>query len=193
MFEIANIYLKQAQGLPLEILGLGMISTKPYREVKGDLESLLGQFHIEDIHINLAAQSGKISVLHGDENIELGEISTLKNGRTSISMSIAQLAKVATFHPSYQPIPNTSSIIEDLTFTVPEKTLIGEVIRDIKLSSTLIETVELKDIYNQNYSFTISYLDREKSLSTSDIEPVRKEVVWKLEEKYQMKLVGSLN
>jgi hypothetical protein len=40
------VYRKQPEGLPVEMLLLGMVSSRSFREVKGDLETLLSRLHI---------------------------------------------------------------------------------------------------------------------------------------------------
>ena len=70
---------------------------------------------------------------------------------------MSQLLKIAASHPIYQSIPKTAELKEDLTFTLPKKTLIGEVLASLKKADGLVKSVELKDQYKQNYTFGISY------------------------------------
>lgn len=199
VFEIANVYRKQPEGLPVEMLLLGMVSSRAFREVKGDLETLLSRLYIttfiqelNDPQIPAIAQSSILkTVVNGDE-VQLGTIAVLKNGRTVIQLGISNLMSVVKNHPTYQPIPQTAHIIEDLTFTLPNESLIGVLVAEMKKVSSQIEFVEFKDIYKQNATFTVSYLDRTKNLSGADIEPIRKEIVNLMKTKYNAQLVGTI-
>jgi phenylalanyl-tRNA synthetase beta chain len=50
VFEIAHVYQPQAKGLPHELLLLSAVSSKGYREVKGETESLLERFFIKEVN-----------------------------------------------------------------------------------------------------------------------------------------------
>lgn len=83
-------------------------------------------------------------------------------------------------------------LIEDLTFTLPAKTAIGEVITKISKLNPIISKVELKDIYKQNHTFTIEYHDLKKNLAVTDIEQLRRDIVRQVEKSFQAQLVGEV-
>ena len=99
---------------------------------------------------------------------------------------------VAKKHPTYQSIPTTAEVREDITLTLPEKTLVGEVIETLKNSHALITSVELKNKYQQNYSFAIVYWSPESNLSSVDVEPARKALVLAATKKHKAALVGEI-
>lgn len=86
------------------------------------------------------------------------------------------LEKLANLSRKYKPISLYPPIIEDLTLTIPEGTLVGEVISNIKQVSKLVNNVELVSIHERNFSFRITYQDQTKNLTDKDIEPLRKKL-----------------
>ncbi len=192
VFEIANIYLPRKNNLPEETLRLSIVSTKPYREVRGIVENLLGQFFIKEIAVTQNTDTtGTITVINSGKVVKLGTIQIITNNRIAIELEFAKLLQIVKTHPTYQPIPKTAIVTEDLTFTLPKKIRVGEIMKLISESSTLITDVELKGIYNQNYSFAITYHDPKNNLASDDLKPVRKKIVQELE-KQQGILVGTL-
>lgn len=205
VFEIANVYLLRNNDLPEETLRLTIVSadtTQPslethYRNTIGMLESLLQQFFIDKVQITQTADSqGKVSVENpsseSGEIVELGTVSVLAGNRVAIEIEFAKLLSVVQTHPTYQPVPKTAIVTEDMTFTLPEHTAVGEVIEAIQSVSELITSVELKDIYNQNYSFEITYYDPEKNLSSEDVQPIRKSISQQLNTTFTAQLVGAV-
>jgi phenylalanyl-tRNA synthetase beta subunit len=96
-------------------------------------------------------------------------------------------------HPKYIPIINTPPIIEDLTFTLKPKTIIGHLMKDIKSVSPLIRSTDLKDVYQRNFTFTITYRHKTKPLTDQEIAPIRKKIVQSLYKKHSAQLVGNLS
>lgn len=198
VFEIANVYHPRSSQLPDEVLHLTMVSTKDFRQVKGDLEALLGRFFVKNLQITpskstLFDQSGEICAenKHG-KSIKIGVLGSLKNNIIAVDVVLADVWQVIHSHPKYQPIPKQSPIIEDMTFTLTAKTLVGEVIDSIKATSPLIHTVTLHDLYQHNATFTIEYLSDEHALTTQIVEPIRKQIAEMIQNQYQGKLVGSI-
>lgn len=195
VFEMAYVYQPQTDHIPQQDLWLTLLSSKPYRQVKGDVEALLAQlflsqveFQPHDYQHEKVTQSAQILV----DSQELGQLHVLKNGRVAVALDMHMLTTLAKSHPTYQPIPCTAEIIEDLTFTFPQKTLIGPVMTSMQSVDPLIKKVELKDQYQQNFTFTIHYQDQGKNLSGEDIEPIRKRIIDELDHTYQAKLVGQV-
>ncbi|MBT3250127.1 MAG: phenylalanine--tRNA ligase subunit beta [Candidatus Pacebacteria bacterium] len=196
VFEIANIYPPQnSDHLPDEKMVLSLVSTKEYRLVRGMLESLLNQLFITNHEIidhkkttKPFSQSAEILV---EKNI-IGTIGVLESGKIGVEIAFTKLLEMTNTHPTYQPIPKSMPIIEDLTFTLPKEIAVGEVITTLKNTDKLITAVELKDIYKKNYTFTINFHDLKRNLSASDIEPIRKSIVKQIEKQHQAKLVGEV-
>ncbi|MGD9129894.1 MAG: phenylalanine--tRNA ligase subunit beta [Candidatus Woesebacteria bacterium] len=189
-FELANVYHPQTDNLPNEELRLTMLSNRAYRKVKGDLEALLNQFYINDIKIE--EKESQTADILTSEKLKLGTIKILKNKMTAIDITMATLIEAAHAYPNYQAIPKTAAINEDLTFKLKKKTRVGDVIDLIKQSSLLINKVQLSKIYKQNYTFNIEYLDPKKNISNTDVEPIRRQIVNKIEKTFNAKLIGLI-
>jgi phenylalanyl-tRNA synthetase beta chain len=183
VFEIANVYQPRAGDLPIEELHLTLVSSKPYRQVKGDLESLLQQFHVPLKSVDQKGTTG---------TFDLGTIQVQPSGRVVIDIKVADLLAVAKSHPRYQPIPKTATVIEDLTFTLPERTQIGNVIQAMSNASPLVTKVELHDVYQQNYTLTLTYHDATQNLTKEAVEPIRKQVIDRVSTDFSGQLVGNV-
>ena len=204
VFEIANCYTPQEGNLPLEQLELTLVSNRPYRVVKGAIEVLLSKFHLTSIIVQPDdrpeagfSQSGQLVIAGNNptadqEKIILGKIGTLASGRVAVVIPLSRLLATAKTHPTYQPLPKTAAVIEDLTFTLPEQTLAGNVITTIRQTSQLITSVELHDVYQRNFTFTITYLNPRQNLTKEAVEPIRKQITERITQKFGGQLVGSV-
>jgi phenylalanyl-tRNA synthetase beta chain len=201
VFEFANVYAPKEGTLPDEQLHVTLVSTRKADVVKGDLEALFGTLFIKGVsfapslkNVGIFAQSSTISaVVKGSEKaIEIGVIGILKNGHVAIDLVMKELLKVIQTHPSYKPLPKTSEIIEDLTFTLPEETEIGPLLMDVLGLSSLISSVDVLSTYQRNTTLTITYHDPEKHLTVEEIAPLRKKVVELIIRHSKGKLVGIL-
>ncbi|HQM16016.1 MAG TPA: phenylalanine--tRNA ligase beta subunit-related protein, partial [Candidatus Woesebacteria bacterium] len=204
LFEIAAVYQPQSYNLPKEIMKLGMLSNKPYRQVRGDIEALLGQLFIVNVEIspietkNSDNQEAEIRVFDSDSTgnktpfQRLGKLQILKSNLIAVELDIRDLTCQAKKHPAYQPLAHTTPVIEDLTFTLLLDTRVGEVMKAIRESNQLIKKVELIDHFQQNYTFRIHYQLDHENLSTQDILPIRQKVVEMVEKKTDSKLVGKV-
>jgi len=193
VFEIANIYHPTSNDLPEEAQILGLVSTKTYREVRGDLEALLTRLHIQKytiVPLESNDQVGKVAA--GDNSTEIGNVS-LKNDHIHVEIEMKKLIELASSHPTHSPLPKTASLIEDLTFTLQEKTRVGDLIASLKKADELIEEVVLKTIYKRNFTFTIIYRNPSQPVSSEMVAPVRKQLVELVERDWQGHLVGELS
>jgi len=97
------------------------------------------------------------------------------------------MAKDANEIKKYQAIPKYPPIIEDLSFIIPEKTYIGEVMKAIKTTSLIIQNVELIDSYENTRTFRITYQDAKKTLTDKEVEKIRKKIIETLKNKLELK------
>ncbi len=200
IYEMAKVYIPQEGDIPSEPVQLSLLSTKPYREVKGSIELLYKHFFVKDIQIRprtsvkeaLLVQEAEIIVTeNGVEHVQ-GTIGVMGNKMTAVTISMTAFLQVIKNHPTYKPLPKTGEIHEDVTFTLPEKTFTGELIKAVKQVSPYLVSVDLKGIYQQNYTFTFSYHNPSENLTAEDITPLRKKVVKLVEKQFGGKLIGKL-
>lgn len=168
-FEIANTYLPRQQAghprLPEEKLQLIISGVRDFPRLKGIIDVLSAKLHYA--------------------------LSPAYNSNAAV-IDLSEVIKNARLYPRYQPISSHPPMLEDLTFTLPEKTYLGPVIDTIKSTHRLIKSVQLSKTHQQNYTFTITYQSMSKDLSAVDVAPIRQKIVTELTKKFQAQLVGKI-
>lgn len=165
-----------------------------FREMRGIIESLLLKLNIHRCTTKTHQEKqgiwhpGKTAVLLINEELlgYLGEISPevlanfgVNKPLTAFEIDIALLYKNKKL-PVYKPIPKHPPQIEDITIKIPKGVMVGDIMQDIKSSSILVSDVELKDIYNDSYTFRISYQHPNKTLTDREVEDIRKQILTKV-------------
>jgi phenylalanyl-tRNA synthetase beta chain len=187
LFEIANVYLPRKNELPEERLVLsGIIKNGDYRKNKGIVETLLTELYIEfkdgmvdgknfKANQRIAVQSNKVAI---------GEYGNLENGCFYYSFEINKLQNSKKIERKYKEVSKYPEQIEDITLTIPEKTYIGDVISEITRHSSHVTCVELTDVYNNNYTFNISYHSDDHTLTDKEVEEIRYKIIKSLSSKF---------
>ncbi len=210
VFEMAHTYQPVPNQLPTEELHLALVSRRSYREVRGIVESLLAQIYLDKNSVSFSALNqdlvqnepistpsdtlliGQIEFKGTNQTILLGQVIILKSNVVAIDLDIASLFSIARSHPIYLPIAKTSPLVEDLTFTFPKHTPIGEVIKQMREEIAEISNVQLTSSYRNNITFTIKYFDPKINMSNDRVEPLRQQLVTAVEKKWQATLVGTI-
>lgn len=199
IFEMANTYQKQEGQLPIEKLELVISSNGEYPQLKLLVDTLMDKLRVQDYTVEPGSNpqvfpefeeaiSGEIFV--GPESI--GVIGQTNFGFYATRLDVSRLISLSKPYPTYQPLSSTSPIIEDMTFVLPEQTHIGLVIDTLTQVDPAIGSVTQKDVYQQNYTFTIEYLDRDVQLSADDIQPLRQKIVTTVKDTFAGTLVGEI-
>lgn len=189
-FEVDKVYLKTGKGFE-EKYKLALISTDAsFRSFKSIIELILERLNIENYSIDFETQTpfmhqSNAGILRVNTNNlgEFGElnpsvVANLEYGQKVYcsEIDIETLLKLSKLK-LFTDVPQNPSQVEDLTITFPAKTRIGEVINSIKSVSKLISKTELKDIYNEAYTFRIEYQDTEKTLTNIEVEQIRNVII----------------
>lgn len=187
LFELSNIYLKRVGILPEEKLVLaGIIRNQEYRLNKGTIETLLDHMaidyseKIQDFQYFLPGQS--ISIVSG--SVELGKFGNLENNCFYYEFEIEKLARAKKNIEKFQEPPKNPPQIEDLTFILPEKTRIGEMILAIKSVDRFVSNVELRDVYESSHTFRVWYQDPNKTLDNIEVAKIRDRILVAVKEKF---------
>ncbi len=196
IFELACVYHPKPNDLPTQPLTLALLSSRPYRQVRGDLENLLTRLYVFANDQELLIEEtnpgkAKVIITADRKKTTLGTLQILEGGLTAIELDWKSLLQVSHRYPRYQKLSNTAAISEELTFTVPEGVAIGPLMTAFKESNALIKSVELKSIYQANYSFGFVFQDPEKNISTTQVEPIRQKLVT-IATDAKLTLVGAL-
>ena len=187
-FEMANVYIPKTNNLPDEKMTLaGIFANTKFREAKGIIESLLNELNIkaefiqEELKDFIPGQ--RIAIKSGGKAI--GELGNLENGNLIYyEFDTARLKSLSQDFVKYISITQYPPQIEDVTISFPEKTKIGEVIKLITDNSKLITNIELKDIYKDNYTFTIWYQDPTKNLTDREVAEIRNKIIQSVKAKF---------
>ena len=200
IFELANVYLFQSENqLPEENLMLtGLVIGENFAKVKGIVERLLEELGIKEVEIKPYQLQktfyGKIfhPSCRAEINFKgntLGIFGQIKKDDIFVfELDFTQIAKEANEIKKYKPIPKYPPIIEDLSFVVPEKTYVGEIIKIINKTDLIIEKVELIDSFDNNRTFRITYQDSKKTLTDKEVEKIRKKIIENVKKKLKLEL-----
>lgn len=210
VFEIASVYHPNPNELPKEELRLTLASRASYREVRGIIEVMWEKLFLSQEMLKFVAiyqdftqgkpisspsdtlLIGQIDYQSPDQAHKLGSVFILQSNVVVVDLDLTLVFSLAQTHPQYHPIAKTNPLIEDLTFTLPAKTPIGEVIATMKAEVAEISKVELKNSFQRNATFTLWYFDPVTNMSSERVEPLRQKLVSAVEKKWQATLVGSI-
>ncbi len=216
IFEFANVYLPTGQaGLPIdgqsmpnEEFHLTITSSAPERHVKGMMEGIAKKYHLEALRY--IQDAGKTTITSGDVVIGSFAIASSSMDHVSIiDINWKEFLKLVKKYPLYKSASKFTPITEDLTFTIPADQQIGRVIETIQRTSetgqrsissdsetglrpvsTMI-TVQLKDLYKRNATFTLTY-SGDKQLTAEDALSIRTVIVNAVKTTHQGELVGKI-
>ncbi|MEA3355049.1 MAG: phenylalanine--tRNA ligase subunit beta [Patescibacteria group bacterium] len=200
LFELGTVFYPQNSSLklPKQPLELCLLSTTvSYSQLKGQIQTLALNL---GLNLDIKATKNPTSYLHPSNQAQIylknkliGLIGqTLDKKAWLATLNVTELIKKASAQHQYPTISQFPPIIEDLTFTLPQKTHLGPVIKTIKSTHKLINKVNLTKTYHQNYTFNITYQSLIKPLSDKLIAPIRKKVVSNLKTNHRAKLIGKL-
>lgn len=187
LFEVANVYPPVRVDLPEEKMMLaGVFARTDYRVAKGVIESLLEELGIE-MQWKTEDFTGfvphtPVSLKSGKENI--GRFGKLESGEYYYEFDMTQLQQVAQPIKPFKGMPKYPPQVEDLTFDLPERTLIGEVAENIKKADQQIVEVALVNIYQNSRTFRVYYQNPNKTLSDKEVAEIRKKIIRKIKEKF---------
>jgi len=212
IFEMANIYLNMGKNqLPEENLTLSiLVSGETFVSLKGIFESLMEDLGIKDyelssyplektaygkiFHPSRRAEiniKGKTVGFIGESKKDFNQKFCLEEKIFILDLDIAAIIEMANEEKKYKPISKYPPIIEDLSFVIPEKTYLKDIVDLIKKTSLIIQTVDLIDIYEDSRTFRLTYQNQEKTLTDKEVAEIRKKIINNLQEKLKVKLKGS--
>lgn len=200
IFELAFVYHPQTGKLPRHQLTLTVTIQGSYLHLKGILDALMIKLcvanylvtpHSNSSHLPFTtSQIGEIKI----EKETIGLIGPINQDQTlfAFELNASILLNYAHTHPKVTAVSQTSPIIEDLTFSFPEKTHIGPVINHIHKTSPLVSRIVLKSIFKSNYTFTLFFQHFRTQLSDQEVAPLRKKIVASLQKNFSAQLIGTL-
>ncbi|MBP7876168.1 phenylalanine--tRNA ligase subunit beta [Candidatus Woesebacteria bacterium] len=196
VFELANVYHPQENDLPIEELHLTIASNQTYRMPRAQVEALLAVLFISQVEIKTQATQTDVATILArgttDDALDIGTVKIVSDRIITFDFIWSKVLQIASTHPHYEPLPKAAALTEDLTFTLPPSTPIGPIIAAMKMTSPLIQKIELREQYEQNFTFRFTYLDQEKPISGEVVAPIRLQLVATVAEMANAVLVGTL-
>ena len=186
IFEVGKIYYqKDNKFIEQRVLGIGFWakSKGDYHKFRGYLDSLLKLQKIANAELVLK----EISLIKNSYYINLnrkiigagGQINDIHFVEIYLDAILGKSSKSkVNLWPKYPPQ------IEDLTVEIPKRVGVGKVISLIKSSDKLISYIELKDVYQQNYTFRIYYQHPSKTMSDNEVKIIRNKITTTLKDKF---------
>lgn len=191
LFEMANVYIPRKGKLPKETMTLaGMFSNYDYRQAKGVVEALLSALNIR-VSFEVEEKKGfkparRLVIKKGGAS--LGEFGILENNNCAYyEFEVEKLLKAHSPISPYVPVPKYPAQIEDITFVIPPKTKVGEVIETVNDSDKLVDKTVLQDIFKDAYTFRVWYRHPRKTLTDKEVEKIREKIVSEVRKKHGAK------
>jgi len=193
-FEVGKVYYQKNQKF-LEKRKLGLSFWQPDKNkknfliFKGQLEAFFKSLNFEEI-IFKENQDELFAEFAFD--IFLKKKKLASGGLVDSKVFFAQidLEKILKLERtgSIQLWPKFPARSEDLTFVLMPKTRVGELIQMIQKTSPLIKKVEMIDAYQKTRTFRLVYQSLKKTLTSQEVEKIRKKVIEKAAKKFGAKL-----
>ncbi len=149
----------------------------------------------ESVLISCAGEKlGIISSLAKEKAEQIG----IKKKVVLVEISVNDILKISQRFstPVFEEPSKFPAVIRDLAFVVDEKIMYNDIRKEIINFSPLIHSLELFDVYQganleagkKSLAFHISYLSKEKTLKTNEVDELQKELIELLTSKFSAKL-----
>lgn len=216
VFEMARIFLKKSKREVKEkIMLICALTGEKFYQTKGVAEALLNELGIENLefslkkHVVIATQKLRLNFWHPgrtavtwlkkrERNLRLGTVGEIhprilekfgiEEKVTIFELDFEEILKHATTTKTFTPIPKYPPIIEDLAFIVPERTLVGEIIREIEKLSNLVIQVKLLDSYQNTRTFRVTYQHPKRTLIDQEIRKIREKIIKEAFKKFKAEI-----
>lgn len=178
IFELANVYHKQANALPKEQRNLALLLKGPrgtYFHAKGLVEQLMNELNIADVafsDLNQAEIGAHVQV----QGTTVGEIIVMDQDMVTVEINTDEVIKHANKKKTYTPLPKYPPIVEDLALLAPAEIKTGDIITYIKHQDPLIHEVSLLDQYKNNRTFHIVYMNPDRNLTNDEVSVIREKI-----------------
>ncbi|MCL4416768.1 MAG: hypothetical protein M1365_08750, partial [Actinobacteria bacterium] len=117
-----------------------------------------------------------------------GEIEVLNSNIVDFELDFEVMVKNANLKKIYQPLAKYPPVIEDLALVVKNSVSTEQIIEAIYRESELIKEVSLLDEYAETKTFHIIYQNPEKNLTNEEVTGIRKNILIKLQENFEISL-----
>lgn len=185
-FEIANVYIKEGNDLPNENRILGIAVNSDFSDLKGIIESLFDELHIDDALFTLSdiyylSKNQQVNIIAGQDNIGIiGKLLPYYQLKFDIKKPVylaeiffGKLIEKAKFLPQYKQINPYALIKLDLTIEKKEgvfyQEFINKINQMIKKGEISLETqVELLNIYQNKITLRFYFSSANKNITEEE-------------------------
>ena len=200
-FELSQTYNFRIGDLPQEKPNLVVSWVgKRFYEAKGLAQTL---FTILGIPFPENESSRSSTEWYSDVVLPLGKYGTLgevnqkilselhlKQPLTMLDLDFSELVHDSKPAKKYKPLPKYPPVVEDLAFVVPERFSIGPLINALNSADPLIEDITLLDVHEDSRTLHVTFIDRERNLTSEDITPIREKLLSLAKQKFNVTLKG---
>lgn len=189
LFEIANVYLKKAHGLPDETLHLAGVIRHPHAtffEGKGIIEQVFAIAGMANYGFS-KRNDGMDGALIKIEKEIIGMIE-VDGEEISFEINLQALLKNATSHKKYKEPTKFPPAIEDVRIEVSPQYTFKDIADAIASQDERVYQVNLLDVYQDKKTFRIVFLDRTKNLVGEEITAMREKIYKVLQEQFKAKI-----
>lgn len=189
VFELGMGYEYRPGDLPVEKPTLVVAWTgKQFRRAKGLADAIFRLFGIpfpeplempavsramySPVYLNLG-KFGSVGEINGQILADMG----IHTPVTRLYLDISELVHRANPAKKYLPIPKYPPSFEDIALVVPPDIRIGPLISALKGVHPLVADVTLLDSYNDIRTLHITYQATDRSLTSEEIQPIRKHLL----------------
>jgi phenylalanyl-tRNA synthetase beta chain len=191
LFELSMVYQYRENDLPREVPTLIVVWTgaDKFLYAKGLADAILSLFGLKILN-DSSDSTNQLSDIYSKKHITLGKYGSygevndnlisrigIQVPVTRLYLNFEELVNNAKSINKYTPIPKYPPVIEDLTFTVSSDTYVGTMISTLKRINPLIQSIEPLDVYKDNRTFRITYMDPDKTLTADEVRPIREKLI----------------
>ena len=174
-FEIAKTYYPQVNDLPHEIYKLAIIVNTSFHDLKGIIEALFREFHIDDIEMKredmslliIAPGAGKLGFF-GKLKQTTSSYFGLKKDLYAGEIDLLPFIKLCKILPVYQQINPYATIKLDLTIPADKRRTFADM-KEISLkSSELLTKLDMISVYQDNITLRFYFASTERNLTEEE-------------------------
>lgn len=203
LFELANVYQPQKNGLPNEFPMLIISSQENFPVLKGLVESLMSEQGIKKFKFSEStdelstwphfwnpnqtasvSNNGKVIGIIGKINSTLQANFQIKRDLFLAVINMELISQMANSAKKYHPVPLYPPLLEDLSLILPSKTRIGPVLDSIYAINRFVKKIDIIDRFENRTTVRITYLDPKSNLSSQKVQKIREDILTMLQKKY---------
>ncbi|HEY6564122.1 MAG TPA: phenylalanine--tRNA ligase subunit beta, partial [Pirellulaceae bacterium] len=201
LFEIAKVYLPVAGAMPQEPLLLGITSGRTFLELKGVLETLVGELspaatiEIKALELPNLRPGRTVELQVGPDRLGfLGEVGAdglkqfeLHGSATVAELNVEVLQAIANLVPRYVPLPAHPAVDRDLNLILTEQVSWNDLERVVKpVGQSILEQLAYRETYRdpdrdgagyKRVLVSLRFRAPDRTLTSDEVDAVCRDIV----------------